>query len=124
MELLAQRQELLTQAISATGEKLEILKSAAEQAQTQLEKGTISQGQFDALQQEVTAIVQSLTNYQGQLGQTSSESSKLQSELQTQENALSENATETQNLANLQLMKQMLSQEVSVCNGISKNWNF
>ena len=97
---MAQKQELLTQAVSATGEKLEILKSAAEQAQTQLEKGTISQGQFNALQQEITATVQSLTNYQGQLGQTSSESSKLQSELQTQENALSENATETQNLAN------------------------
>ena len=63
-ELLAQKQSLLTQAVSATSEKLETLKTAAQQAQGQLERGEISQQQFDALQREIIATTQSLEQYQ------------------------------------------------------------
>lgn len=49
-ELLAQRHRLLGQAVSETKEKLETLKTAAEQANTALANGEISQEQYDALQ--------------------------------------------------------------------------
>ena len=48
-ELLAQKHKLLGQAVSETKEKLETLKAAAEQANTALANGEISQGQYDAL---------------------------------------------------------------------------
>ena len=48
-ELLAQKQKLLTQAIGETKEKLSTLKTAAEQAYEQLQKGEITQAQYDAL---------------------------------------------------------------------------
>ncbi|MDE6004735.1 MAG: phage tail tape measure protein [Oscillospiraceae bacterium] len=112
-ELLAQKQALLTQAVSATSEKLEMLKHATEQAQNKLEQGEISQAQIDALQQEIAATTQSLSNYQTQLGKTGSASDKLQSELDTQKSKLNElkkqyidavlqygkNSDEAQNLA-------------------------
>ncbi len=66
-ELLAQKQKLLTDAVEATSDKLDALKSAAEQAQEQLADGRISQQQFDALQREIIATEQSLQDYQQQL---------------------------------------------------------
>ena len=52
-ELLSQKHKLLADAISATKEKLEVLKTAAEQANTALANGEISQQQYDALQREI-----------------------------------------------------------------------
>lgn len=52
-ELLAQKQSLLTQAVAGTSEKLEILKTATQQAQSQLEQGKITQEQFNALRREI-----------------------------------------------------------------------
>lgn len=49
-ELLVQRHRLLGQAVSETKEKLETLKTTAEQANTALANGEISQEQHDALQ--------------------------------------------------------------------------
>ena len=51
--LLTQKQKLLTQAIGDTKEKLATLKVAAQQANEQLQKGEISQSQYDALQREI-----------------------------------------------------------------------
>lgn len=51
--LLAQKQKLLTQAIGETKEKLATLKTAAQQANEQLQKGEITQEQYDALQREI-----------------------------------------------------------------------
>ena len=47
-ELLSQKHKLLADAVSATKEKLEVLKTAAEQANTALANGEISQQQYDA----------------------------------------------------------------------------
>lgn len=66
-EMLAQKQELLTQAISKTEEKLETLKDAAVQAEKQLEEGKISQEQFAALQREIAATEIELKRYGSQL---------------------------------------------------------
>lgn len=66
-EMLAQKQELLTQAISKTEEKLETLKDAAVQAEKQLGEGKISQEQFAALQREIAATEIELKRYGSQL---------------------------------------------------------
>lgn len=66
-EMLAQKQELLTQAISKTEEKLETLKDAAVQAEKQLGEGKISQEQFAALQREIAATEIELKRYDFQL---------------------------------------------------------
>lgn len=52
-ELLSQKHKLLAQAVSETKEKLETLKTAAEQANTAFANGEISQSQYDALQREI-----------------------------------------------------------------------
>ena len=49
-ELLSQKQKLLADSISATKEKLATLKTAAEQANTALANGEITQQQYDTLQ--------------------------------------------------------------------------
>ena len=52
-ELLSQKHKLLADAVTATKEKLEVLKTAAEQANTALANGEIPQQQYDALQREI-----------------------------------------------------------------------
>lgn len=52
-ELLEQKQRALAEAVSATSEKLDTLKEAQRQAQDQLERGEISQAQYDALTREI-----------------------------------------------------------------------
>lgn len=59
-ELLAQKQRLLSQAVSETKDKLSTLKTAAEQANEQLQKGEITQAQYDALQREIIKCEDSL----------------------------------------------------------------
>lgn len=54
--LLTQKQKLLTQAISETKEKLATLKTAAEQANEQLQKGEITQEQYDCKRQVLSSI--------------------------------------------------------------------
>lgn len=53
VELLEQKQRALADAVAATAEKLDILKDAQRQAQDQLERGEISQQQYDALTREI-----------------------------------------------------------------------
>ena len=52
-ELLTQKQRLLKDAVGATKEKLDALKTAQEQAKQQLENGTLGQDKYDALQREI-----------------------------------------------------------------------
>ena len=52
-ELLAQKEKLLSDAVKETKEKLEALKTAAEQANTALANEDISKEQYDALQREI-----------------------------------------------------------------------
>lgn len=62
-ELLAQKQKVLSDAISTTEEKLRILKEAEQQAQAQFEKGEISAEQYRSLQREVIATETKLKQY-------------------------------------------------------------
>lgn len=59
-ELLAQKQQLLTQAIKDTSSKLETLKEAEKQAQEQFQRGDITQVQYQGLQREIIATEQNL----------------------------------------------------------------
>ena len=63
-ELLSQKHKLLADAVTATKEKLETLKTAAEQANDALARGDISQEQYDALQREIIETEQELQNLQ------------------------------------------------------------
>ena len=60
-ELLAQKHKLLAEAVGETKEKLTTLKTAAEQANTALANGEISQEQYDALQREIVETEIQLT---------------------------------------------------------------
>lgn len=65
-ELLSQKQKLLADAVSETKQKLETLKTAAEQANQALANGDISQEQYDALQREIVETEQELKRLEDQ----------------------------------------------------------
>lgn len=65
-DLMAQKQKLLTQAISETKEKLDSLKLAGQQANEALAKGEISQSQYDALQREIVETEKALEELEKQ----------------------------------------------------------
>jgi len=68
--LVAQKQELLSKAISNTKEKLETLKEAERQVQQQFERGEIGEEQYRAIQREVIQTEQQLKNLEQQLENT------------------------------------------------------
>ena len=76
-ELLSQKHKLLADAVTATKEKLEALKTAAEQANTALANGDISQEQYDALQREIIETEQELQNLQREAEASSTALAKL-----------------------------------------------
>ena len=65
-ELLSQKQKLLADAVSETKQKLETLKTAAEQANQALANGDVSQEQYDALQREIIETEQELKRLEDQ----------------------------------------------------------
>lgn len=76
-ELLSQKQKLLTQAIGETKEKLATLKTAAEQANEQLQKGEITQEQYDALQREIIETEAELKRLEQQASTTNATLTKI-----------------------------------------------
>ncbi len=75
--LLTQKQKLLTQAIGDTKEKLATLKVAAQQANEQLQKGEISQSQYDALQREIIETEAELKKLESQASKTNQTLTKI-----------------------------------------------
>ena len=65
-ELLAQKHRLLGDAVKETKEKLETLKTAAEQADQALKDGTITQEQYDGLQREIAETEAKLNSLEEQ----------------------------------------------------------
>lgn len=76
-ELLAQKHRLLGQAVAETKDKLETLKTAAEQANTALANGEISQEQYDALQREIIETEQDLRRLETQSNQSATAVQKI-----------------------------------------------
>ena len=69
-ELLAQKQKLLSSAVSETKEKLATLKTAAEQANQVLANGDISKEQYDAIQREIIKTEEDLKKLEAQANQS------------------------------------------------------
>lgn len=65
--LLEQQQRALASQVEETAKKLDTLKIAAQQAQQQLEAGTLGQDKFDALQREIIATETALQSYERRL---------------------------------------------------------
>lgn len=76
-ELLAQKEKLLAQAVDETKQKLETLKTAAEQANTALANGDISKEQYDALQREIVETEQNLRSLETQANQSATAVQKI-----------------------------------------------
>lgn len=96
-ELLTQKQELLTKEIKATTEKLDTLKSASEQANKQLEEGTITKDEYNALQREIASTEQQLNKYKSQLSETNSASTQLKATIANEEKQLASLSSEYKN---------------------------
>ncbi len=76
-ELLSQKQRLLKDAIGATKEKLDSLKTAQEQAKQQLENGDLGQDKYDALQREIIETEEELRRLQQEAATTSTALAKI-----------------------------------------------
>ncbi|MBO3443415.1 phage tail tape measure protein [Clostridium sp. CCUG 7971] len=66
-ELLAQKQELLSQSVGTTEEKLNALKAAQVQVKEQFENGDIGEEQYRAFQREIIKTENELSNIKGSL---------------------------------------------------------
>ena len=77
-ELLSQKHKLLADAVTSTKEKLDTLKTAAEQANTALANGDITQEQYDALQREIIETENELRNLQNEADRTNTAFAKLE----------------------------------------------
>lgn len=76
-DLMAQKQRLLTQAVSETKEKLDALKLASQQANEALARGDISQAQYDALQREIVETEKALEELERQANQSATALQKI-----------------------------------------------
>lgn len=71
VELLTQKQEVLTQTISETSDKLDVLREAERQVIAQFERGEVAEEQVRALQREIIKTENQLENMTTELRQTS-----------------------------------------------------
>lgn len=69
-ELLAQKQQLLSESVEETKKKLETLKEAEAQVQQQVQEGKVNEEQYRAFQREITKTEQSLNKYEDELKKT------------------------------------------------------
>ena len=76
-ELLAQKQQILAEAVETTKEKLDTLKEAERQVQAQFERGEVSAEQVRALRREIEATEQKLKGYERAADETAGEVRRL-----------------------------------------------
>lgn len=76
-DLLAQKQEVLTEAVENTSKKLAVLKEAEAQVQEQFEKGEASAAQVRELQREIVATEKKLDSYENAARETAEAVEKL-----------------------------------------------
>lgn len=76
-ELVAQKQKLLSQAITQTGDKLKTLKDAQAQVDAQFAKDDIDEEQYRAFQREIASTEASLKGYKSQLSTAESSQQEL-----------------------------------------------
>ena len=96
IELLTQKQKLLTDQIEATRNKLETLKAAEAQVTAQFKSGQIGEEQYRAFQRELIETESKLKTYENTLEQVSQKAT----ELDKLTNAISEQEKEVEELKN------------------------
>ena len=100
VELLTQKQKLLTDQIDATANKLDTLRAAEAQVTAQFKAGEIGEDQFRAFQREIIETESKLKTYASQLEETGKKASALEELTDTmtdQERALAELKDEYKN---------------------------
>ncbi|WP_052124676.1 phage tail tape measure protein, partial [Lysinibacillus odysseyi] len=76
-ELVRQKQELLTQSIQQTSQKLDTLRQAQSQVQAQFDRGEIGAEQYRAFQRELAQTEGQLSRFQSELSGVQSEQDRL-----------------------------------------------
>lgn len=96
IELITQKQQVLSESIEATKSKLNTLKDAQEQVQAQFEKGDITAEQYRSFQREIVSTQKKLNDLENQqsqlnsvLNQAESAYSSLTKKISSQEDELS-----------------------------------
>lgn len=84
VELLTQKQKVLTEAISSTEDKLKTLKNAQAQVQAQFDKGEITEQQYRDFQREIVVTESKLKSLENQAKEFGSVSSQQLKEVQKQ----------------------------------------
>ena len=96
-ELLAQKQQVLADAIATTSSKLDTLKEAEKQVQAQFERGEVSVEQVRALQREIIATEGKLNSYENAAKQTADQIDKLGNNSDSAEGNVKELGDEAEN---------------------------
>lgn len=89
-DLLAQKQQVLAEAVASTAKKLDTLKDAERQVQEQFKRGEVSEEQVRALQREIVATSKKLDDYERAAKETADEIDKLGSESNQAEGDIAE----------------------------------
>lgn len=99
--LVAQKQQLLSQAVSQTSDKLEALESAQEQVMAAFQRGDIGQDKYQAFQREVEETRGKLNQYKNDLSSLQTEQDRLSSNTARLEKLFSSTGTQVDDYADV-----------------------
>lgn len=99
--LVAQKQQLLSQTISQTGDKLEALEAAQEQVSAAFARGDIGQDKYQAFQREIEETRGKLNKYKGDLASLQTEQDSLSSNTARLEKLFQATGTEVDDYADV-----------------------
>lgn len=99
--LVAQKQQLLSQAVSQTSDKLEALESAQEQVTAAFQRGDIGQDNYQAFQREVEETRGKLNQYKNDLSSLQTEQDRLSSNTARLEKLFSSTGTQVDDYADV-----------------------
>lgn len=99
--LVAQKQELLTQAISQTEEKLSALEAAQEQVSAAFQRGDIDLDKYQAFQREIEETRGKLNKYKGELSGLQTEQDSLSTNMARLEKLFAATGTEVDDYADV-----------------------
>lgn len=99
--LVAQKQQLLSQAVSQTSDKLEALESAQEQVTAAFQRGDIGQDKYQAFQREIEEIRGKLNQYKNDLSSLQMEQDRLSSNTARLEKLFSSTGTQVDDYADV-----------------------
>lgn len=95
IDLVSQKQELLTKEVEEATKALNILKSAEAQVQAQFERNEIGEEQYRAFKREVISAESKLSHYEKQLSDTTEELSRLSNETDETGDGLHDTSTDS-----------------------------